>query len=62
LTREIVQKRGHAGRETVAAFLAAGYRTEQVMELLLGVALKTISNYLDHLSPTTIDPAFAAER
>ncbi len=62
LTREIVQKRGHADRETVAAFLAAGYRTEQVMELLLGVALKTISNYLDHLSPTTIDPAFAAER
>jgi uncharacterized peroxidase-related enzyme len=62
LTREIVQKRGYAGRNTVAAFLAAGYRTEQVMELLLGVALKTISNYLDHLSPTTIDPAFAAER
>jgi AhpD family alkylhydroperoxidase len=62
LTREIVQRRGHAGRNTVAAFLAAGYRTEQVMELLLGVALKTISNYLDHLSPTTIDPAFAAER
>ncbi len=62
LTREIVQKRGYAGRETVAAFLAAGYRTEQIMELLLGVALKTISNYLDHLSPTTIDPAFAAER
>lgn len=62
LTREIVRKRGHADRETIAAFLAAGYRTEQVMELLLGVALKTISNYLDHLSPTTIDPAFAAER
>jgi len=62
LTREIVQKRGRASRDTVAAFLSAGYRTEQVMELLLGVALKTISNYLDHLSPTTIDPAFAAEQ
>jgi hypothetical protein len=32
-----------------------------VMELLLGVALKTVSNYLDHLSPAAIDQAFAAE-
>jgi hypothetical protein len=32
------------------------------MELLLGVALKTISNYLDHISPTPLDEAFAAER
>jgi uncharacterized peroxidase-related enzyme len=62
LTREIVRTRGHVDRATVAAFLAAGYRPEQVMEVLLGVALKTISNYLDHLSPTTIDSAFAADR
>jgi hypothetical protein len=31
------------------------------MELLLGVALKTVSNYLDKLSPATVDAAFAAE-
>jgi len=31
------------------------------MEVLLGVALKTISNYLDHLNPTPLDAAFAAE-
>jgi hypothetical protein len=31
------------------------------MELLLGVALKTISNYLDHISPATTDQVFAAE-
>ena len=31
------------------------------MELLLAIALKTISNYLDHISPAPIDPAFAAE-
>jgi len=30
------------------------------MELLLGIALKTISNYLDHICPTTIDQAFVA--
>ena len=32
--------------ETVEAFLSAGYGKEQIMELLLGVALKSVSNYL----------------
>jgi len=62
LTREIVRERGFAKQTTVNAFLDAGYRKEQVMELLLGVALKTISNYLDHISPTPLDPAFEAEK
>jgi alkylhydroperoxidase family enzyme len=61
LTREIVDERGYVRETSIAAFLAAGYRKEQVMELLLGVALKTISNYLDHISPAVIDPPFIAE-
>jgi uncharacterized peroxidase-related enzyme len=62
LTREIVRERGFVKQATVEAFLSAGYRKEQVMELLLGVALKTISNYLDHISPTPLDQAFEAEK
>jgi uncharacterized peroxidase-related enzyme len=62
VTRELVSRRGHASTETISRFLAAGFSKPQLMELLLGVALKTISNYLDHLSPTAIDPAFAAEK
>ena len=62
LTREIVRERGFAKQETIEAFLGVGYRKEQVMELLLGVALKTISNYLDHISPTPLDKAFEAEK
>jgi hypothetical protein len=42
-------------------FLAAGYRKDQVLEVLIGVALKTMSNYLDHISPTELDPAFQSE-
>lgn len=49
LRREIVRERGFVKQEAIEAFLGAGYRKEQVMELLLGVALKTISNYLDHI-------------
>jgi uncharacterized peroxidase-related enzyme len=61
LVKELVRERGYAKDETIENFIAAGYRKEQVMELLLGIALKTISNYLDHISPTPVDQAFAAE-
>ena len=61
LTREIVSKRGHVGAQTIENFLAAGYRKDQILEVLMGVALKTISNYTDHISPTELDPAFRSE-
>jgi AhpD family alkylhydroperoxidase len=61
LVKELVRERGYATDETVQKFLTAGYKKEQVMELLLGIALKTISNYLDHISPALVDQAFAAE-
>ena len=61
LVRELVRERGYAKDKTIQKFLAAGYKKEQVMELLLGIALKTISNYLDHISPTPLDHAFAGD-
>jgi hypothetical protein len=32
------------------------------LEVLVGIALKTISNYLDHINPAEIDAPFAAEQ
>ena len=61
LVKELVRERGRAKDQTIQTFIAAGYKKEQVMELLLGIALKTISNYLDHISPAPVDQAFAAE-
>src|ERR1700756_4148628 len=61
LVKELVRERGYAKDKTIQKFLAAGYKKEQVMELLLGIALKTISNCVDHISPIPLDPAFAAE-
>jgi uncharacterized peroxidase-related enzyme len=61
LTRELVQGRGHVAAATTQAFLDAGYHNDQIGEVLIGVALKTISNYTDHLSPVKIDDAFKAE-
>jgi uncharacterized peroxidase-related enzyme len=62
LTRELVAERGHAHQQTIDAFLAAGYTAPQVLEVLVGIALKTISNYLNHINPTEIDAPFAAEQ
>ncbi len=62
LTRELVSERGHARQQTIDAFLAAGYTAPQVLEVLVGIALKTISNYLNHINPTELDAAFSAER
>ena len=61
LTREVVSRRGHVEAQAIENFLAAGYRKDQIQEVLMGVALKTMSNYLDHISPTELDPAFQAE-
>jgi hypothetical protein len=32
-----------------------------VFAQILGEALKTVSNYLDHISPAVLDAAFSAE-
>ena len=61
LSKEIVTERGHVSAQVMDNFLAAGYQKNQVLEVLVGVALKTMSNYLDHISPTELDPAFQAE-
>lgn len=62
LTRAIVIGRGHVPDEVLEAFFAAGYQKDQVAEVLVGVALKTMSNYTHHLSPVELDTAFAAEK
>ncbi|QDU41463.1 Carboxymuconolactone decarboxylase family protein [Maioricimonas rarisocia] len=60
--REIVRERGHVSEETVKSFTDAGYSQPQLLELLVGVAMKTLSNYLDHITPVEVDEAFAAEK
>ena len=61
LTREIVSKRGRVEAQTIDNFLAAGFHSDQILEILIGVALKTISNYSDHITPNELDQAFRSE-
>ncbi len=59
-TRTLVAKRGLPSRDNVAAFLAAGYSERQILEIVLAIAVKTLSNYANHLFRTPVDAVFAA--
>lgn len=59
LAEALARDRGHADAE-VERFLAAGYQPAQVVELLVGVMLKTLSNYTNHLAVTPLDGVFEA--
>jgi uncharacterized peroxidase-related enzyme len=46
LVKELVRGRGYAKDETLQNFIAAGYKKEQVMELLLGIAPTELRPFL----------------
>ena len=60
-TRKIVEQRGVVADGDVAAFLAAGYTRAQVIEVLLGVGMKTFNNYVDHIAQVPLNDQFKAE-
>jgi AhpD family alkylhydroperoxidase len=59
-TRIVVANRGLPSRPEVQAFLAAGYTERHVLEVVLAIAVKTLSNYANHLSHTGLDPVFGS--
>jgi uncharacterized peroxidase-related enzyme len=54
-TSKVVTQRGWVAGEDARQFLAAGYGKQQVLEVILGVAVKTLSNYTNHLAETPPD-------
>ncbi len=57
-TLKIVRQRGDVSDADVQAFLDAGYTKRQVLEVVLGYAQKVMSNYVNRLAQTPVDPAF----
>ena len=58
-TTAVVEKRGWVTGDDTAAFLAAGYTKSQILEDILGISFKTLINYVNHISDTPLDDAFA---
>lgn len=57
--KQVVITRGFVAKTEIDAFLAAGYTNANVLDVVLGAAHKTISNYVNHLSETEVDAPFA---
>lgn len=59
-TRRLVEERGWLQEADLGQFLAAGYTKAQVFEVVMGVALKTFTNYCNHLANAVPNPEFIA--
>jgi len=54
----LIEKRGWVNEIDLQAFLNAGYESKHVLDILVGVAQKTMSNFTNHIAKTPLDDAF----
>ncbi len=59
MTLSIIRNRGKVDDAELEKFFAAGYGKRQLMEIILGVSHKVMSNYINHIAETPLDEAFA---
>jgi len=57
-TLQVVEQRGRVQNQQLEAFQQAGFEPGQAMEVIVGVAMKTISNYVNHLAEIPLDDAW----
>ena len=59
-TKQVVVQRGFVSDADVQAFIDAGYTRSAVLGVILGVSLKAISNYTNHVAETPVNEPFQA--
>ncbi len=55
LAKDITENRGHASADTIEAFYAAGYANENLIDTIMVVGDKIISNYLHAVTQIPVD-------
>ncbi len=55
-TRTLIANRGKASEAELQVFFDAGYSDAQALEVILGLAIKLISNYTNSIAGTPLDP------
>lgn len=58
-TLVMLEKRGWPSDEDLSAFFAVGFDQRAVIDLILAIAHKTLSNYTNHVVGTPVDDKFA---
>jgi uncharacterized peroxidase-related enzyme len=56
---QVVETRGWPSDHSRQRFMDAGYTEAQVLEVLVGIGMKTLSNYTNHMAGTPLDEQFA---
>lgn len=54
-TAAMVRDRGQVSAEIVGAFLGAGFTPQALLDVIVGIAFKTMTNYTDNLVDTPLD-------
>jgi len=57
-TLALLRDRGRPDKAIITAFYQAGYENRQLLEIVLGISQKVMSNYINHLAETPVDKAF----
>lgn len=60
-TRAVVKNRGWVPEADLQAFVDAGFERRHVLDVLTIMAMKTLSNYTNHIAETPLDDAFSAQ-
>lgn len=58
-TLNVVRKRGRVSEVEVSSLMDAGYGKRQLLEVILILSQKVMSNYINHIVETPLDDAFA---
>ena len=58
LTKKMIEARGWLTGDDIEPFLEAGYSRADVMHVVLGIAVKTMTHYVNHMAETPLDEAF----
>ena len=58
-TLEVVRTRGNASGAAISKFLMSGYKHQNILEIVLGLSQKTISNYVNHLAKTPMEKKYS---
>lgn len=61
-TISVMKKMGWADERDLADFYKAGYTKAHVLEVVLSLSLKIMTNYVNHIAKTPLDKTFEAHR
>ena len=57
-TIEVLKQQGWVNQQVLQSFYQAGYKQQHVLEVILAISFKTLSNFINHINDTPIDSIF----